>query len=83
MKTDIEEWLKTGAYLPKPLRDFHAQKNLFKVMHESIQEPLNPLIKRPSWVEGHVYVIDVFLWYMARRGYTLQRTKVKGNFRDL
>ena len=39
---------------------------------------------RPSWVEGQCYVIDVFLWFMARRGYTLQRSKVKcDDFRDI
>jgi len=82
-ETDIEAWLKSGEYLPEPLRDFHDQKDVFKAMHEIIQERPGDLIKRPTWIEGQVYVIDIFLWFMARRGWTLQRTRRHGKFRDL
>ena len=81
--TDVDAFLKSGEYLPKVMRDFHDQKDLFKAMHQIVGENPEDTIKRPSWIEGHVYVIDVFLWFMARRGYTLQRTRRKGNFRDL
>lgn len=81
--TNIDAWLKSGKYLPEILRDFHDQKDIFKAMHEIIQERPEDTIKRPSWIEGQCYVIDVFLWFMARRGYTLQRTRRRGNFRDL
>lgn len=82
-ETNIDQWLKSGEYLPEPLRDFHNQKDVFKAMHEIIQERPGDTIKRPSWIEGQVYVIDIFLWFMARRGWTLQRTRRTGNFRDL
>lgn len=83
-KKNVEAWLKSGAYLPEVLRDFHDQKEVFKSMHEIIAEPASEdLIRRPTWPEGQCYVIDVFLWFMARRGYTLQRTRVKADFRDL
>lgn len=82
-QTNIDEWLDSGEYLPKVLRDFHDQKDVFKAMHEIIVEVPNDTIRRPSWIEGQCYVIDVFLWFMARRGYTLQRTRRLGNFRDL
>jgi len=82
-KINIDEWLKSGEYLPKPLRDFHDQKQVFQTIHERIKEEPNALIKRPSWVEGKCYVIDTFLWFMARRGWTLQRTRRNGEFRDL
>ncbi|MNY63704.1 hypothetical protein D3C86_2007050 [compost metagenome] len=36
-----------------------------------------------DWVTGQCYVIDIFLWFMARRGYTLQRSRAKVPFRDL
>lgn len=36
-----------------------------------------------SWVQGHIYVIDVFLRFMASHGYTLQRTKKKLTYADL
>ena len=81
--TNIEEWLKSGEYLPQPLRDFHDQKEVFKTIHERIKEDPNALVKRPSWIEGQCYVIDTFLWFMARRGWTLQRTRRNGDFRDL
>jgi hypothetical protein len=81
--TDVDMWLKSGKYLPNVLRDFHYQKDVFKAMHEIIREDTNSHIKRPTWVDGQCYVIDVFLWFMARRGYTLQRTKRRGNFRDI
>ena len=70
--TDVDAWLKSGEYLPEVLRDFHDQKDVFKAMHQIVRDPVTT-IKRPSWIEGHVYVIDVFLWFMARRGYTVQR----------
>lgn len=83
-KTNIDAWLKSGEYLPEPLRDFHDQKDVFRAMHDIVAEPgPDEIIKRPSWVEGQCYVIDMFLWFMARRGYTLQRTRRKGDFRDL
>lgn len=81
--TNVDEFLNSGAYLPEILRDFHDQKDIFKAMHEIIKERPGDLIKRPTWVEGQVYVIDVFLWFMARRGYTLQRTRRRGDFRDI
>ena len=81
MSTD--DWLKSGKYLPRPLRDFHDQKEVFKAIDETIKVGPNDLIKRPGWIEAQCYVIDVFLWYMARRGYTLQRTRRKGEYRDL
>ena len=83
MTNNLDAWLKSGEYLPPPLRDFHDQKEVFKAIHERIAEDPHELVKRPSWVEGHVYVIDTFLWFMARRGYTLQKTRKKLEFRDL
>jgi hypothetical protein len=79
----IDAWLKSGKYLPPPLRDFHDQKEVFKAMHEIVSEEPGSFVRRPTWIEGHVYVIDVFLWFMARRGWTLQRTRHKGEYRDL
>ena len=80
---NVEAWLQSGKYLPKCLRDFHDQKAVFKTMHTRIKEDPTALIKRPDWVAGQVYVIDTFLWFMARRGYTLQKVRAKGDFRDL
>lgn len=86
MKTSMDAWLRTGAYLPEPLRDFHDQKDVFKAIHESIHVEDHPSVlaaKSVDWVAGQCYVIDIFLWWMARRGYTLQRTRRRDEFRDL
>lgn len=82
-RINVDQWLKSGEYLPEPLRDFHDQKEVFKAMHEIVRETPGALVKRPNWMEGQCYVIDVFLWFMARRGWTLQRTRRDGEFRDL
>ena len=83
MTNKLDAWLESGEYLPPPLRDFHDQKEVFKAMHERIAEDPQALVKRPSWIEGQCYVIDTFLWFMARRGYTLQKTRKRLEFRDL
>ena len=83
MTLNVDEFLRSGEYLPDILRDFHDQKDVFKAMHKIIQErPADPII-RPDWITGQCYVIDVFLWFMAQRGYTLQRSKRHCDFRDL
>ncbi|CAB3717733.1 hypothetical protein [Achromobacter marplatensis] len=76
-------WLQSHAHLPPFLRDFHDQKDLFQAMHEIIDMQSNTIARKVDWVKGQVYVIDVFLWFMARRGYTLQRSRAKVPFRDL
>lgn len=83
MSDPVTAWLESAEYLPEPLRDFHDQKEVFKAMHEIVREDPSALIKRPDWMAGQCYVIDVFLWFMARRGYTLQRARKRLPFRDL
>nr|AKH46272.1 hypothetical protein [uncultured marine virus] len=76
----LQKWLKSGEYLPEEIRDFHDQKNLFKSMHYLYQDNEN-FDRMPSWVDGHCYTIDCFLWFMASRGYTLQKSRKKLTFR--
>lgn len=79
MRDKLTEWLKSGEYLPPELRDFHDQKDLFKAMHNTIHnanENGNPR-------DGHIYVVDTFLWYMARCGYTLQKCRKQVPFKDM
>lgn len=80
---DIEGWLKSAQYLPPPLRDFHDQKDVFKAIHEMLDVAGNSYVGKVDFVTGQVYVIDFFLWFMARRGYTLQRSRARMPFRDL
>ena len=75
----LSEWLTSGEYLPHFMRDFHDQKDVFKAMHNTIKnadENGNPR-------DGHIYVIDTFLWYMARCGYTLQKSRKDVQFKDM
>lgn len=79
-KKSAEEWLKSGGYLPRFMRDFHAQKDIFKWIARPVQntkahakaEGRMDQLPGFSWVESHIYVVDFFLWYMAKHGYTLQ-----------
>ena len=77
---EMEEWLDELKYLPEFLRDFHDQKEIFKHMHEIYRGSDSLTV---GWVDGQIYTIDCFLWYMASRGYTLQKSRKKVKFRDL
>lgn len=75
----LAKWLESGEYLPEFMRDFHDQKDVFKAMHNTItnaNENGNPR-------NGHIYVVDTFLWYMARCGYTLQKSRKQVEFKDM
>ena len=72
-------WLKSGDYMPPEFRDFHNQKDLFKAMHNTIQNANENGNAR----DGHIYVVDTFLWYMARCGYTLQRSRKRVPFKSM
>jgi len=78
----MDRWLKDGKYLPKFMRDFHKTKLLFKMFHTKQAKP-EPPFKRPHWMDGQVYVIDLFLYFMAKRGYTLQKSRQKFDFEDI
>jgi len=79
---NLTKWLESGKYLPKFLRDFHDQKDLFKTIH-ILYRNNDGAETMPNWVTGHIYVIDWFLWYMASRGYTLQKSRKKIDFEPL
>ncbi|WP_267411921.1 hypothetical protein [Pantoea sp. GM_Pan_4] len=75
----LSEWLTSGEYMPEFLRDFHSQKDLFKAMHNTITNA----DENGNWRDGHIYVVDTFLWYMARCGYTLQRSRKQVPFKNM
>lgn len=78
---ELHAWLKSGAYLPEFMRDFHDQKDLFKTIHELVTQ--NEGTSRVNWIDAQIYTVDVFLWFMARRGWTLQRSRAKQSFLDI
>lgn len=81
--SELKAWLKSGDYLPTPLRDFHDQKDVFKAIDEVVQLRNDSYTKDISWVSAQVYTIDLFLWLMAKHGYTLQRSRKRIEFEDL
>lgn len=83
MADALDNWMKSLRYLPLFMRDFHDQKDLFKAVHELIAVEKHEYAKDVSWVVGQCYVIDIFLWFMAKRGYTLQKSRTKLPFADL
>ncbi len=84
MDDKLRNWLNGSKYLPSFLRDFHDQKALFYSMHQLYdQDPKVGSVTMPDWVTGQCYSIDWFLWFMASRGYTLQKTTTNLNFRPL
>lgn len=69
---------KNGEYkfLPKKFRDFHKQKNLFKSIYDEVDYDKkfeDAKYYKITWTTFHVNVINVFLYQMALRGYTLQK----------
>lgn len=87
---NLNEWIRDQRHLPKFLRDFHDQKDVFKALSDwraecrkrgdrtSIDEHLEV-----SWVNGMCFVIDWFLKFMAFHGYTLQRSQAGYSFHDI
>lgn len=78
-----QEWLKSGDYLPLFMRDFHDQKDLFKALDEVVQNRQDTYTHGISWVAAQVYTVDIFLWLMAKNGYTLQRSRKRVGFNDI
>lgn len=74
-----EEWMSNLEYLPEFMRDFHVQKNLFKTVDEIYERYQGQI----DWRQAHIYTIDRFLWFMASRGYTLQKCRKQFDFPDI
>jgi hypothetical protein len=80
---EVIKWRKAGRYLPAFMRDFHHQKDLFKALHDTVAVEKHEYCKDISWSAGQCYVIDIFLWHMARHGYVLRRADKKLPFDDI
>jgi hypothetical protein len=81
-----KEWLEAKLHMPHALRDFHAQKDIFKAVQHWVgkaqaEKPGDHMVRDlPNWIVAHIYVIDFFLWFMAVHGYTLQRAEKRSGF---
>lgn len=72
-----QDYCKKEKHLPEFLKDFHGQKEIFKII-QSWGTDKNKFNDMPnSWIDNHMYTIDYFLWAMALHGYKLQKIKSK------
>ncbi len=79
MNNKLISWLSSYKFLPKFMRDFDSQRDLIRVIdHVYEGNPGDEIM--PNVMSAQCYVIDRFLWFMASRGYTLQKTKTKLDF---
>jgi len=79
-----QQYTESSKHLPPFLRDFHGQKDLFKTIWGRTNLSSFPKeVQNLGWVNFHILIIDLFLWWMAKRGYTLQRSRQKVEFLNL
>lgn len=83
MDQEFQVWRKEGKHLPDFLKDFHDQKDFFRLLHECLKIEEHEIAKDINWVEGHAYTIDCLLYFLAKFGYTLQKSRARQNFEDL
>ncbi len=83
MDAKLKEYLSSGEYLPNFIMDFHDQKTLFKRLDEINKNRKSDYTKNVDWVSAQVYTVDIFLWFMACHGYTLQKSRKKVPFYDI
>ena len=83
MDENVKQWREAGKHYHPIMRDFHDAKDLFKLIHTVTNVEDHKYCGDISWVKGQCYVVDIFLWCMARYGYTLQKTRTKLNFEDI
>lgn len=83
MDNQLRQWRDDQKHLPEFMRDFHNCKDLFKSISEYIVCEEGHPANQVNWVQAHCYTVDVFLWFMAEHGYTLQRSRARHDFTDI
>ncbi|WP_392559740.1 hypothetical protein [Orbus mooreae] len=84
MNNKLLNYLNEGKHLPSFMKDFHDQKDIFKLLAHYVQTDTNHEPDRlPNWISAHIYTIDFFLWTMARCGYSLQKSRSKIDFDNI
>ena len=78
---DMVKWRKDGKHLPDIMKDFHDQKDIFKAVHAMAST--HEVTQDVNWINAHMYTLDCFLWFMARHGYTLQKSRANVDFDEL
>ncbi|MBC8737427.1 hypothetical protein F6X40_11485 [Paraburkholderia sp. UCT31] len=83
MDATLRKWRDDGKHLPEFLRDFHEAKDFFQALKEFVEIDDGNPAKDISAMTAQIYVVDVLLWYLARHGYTLQRSRARLEFDDI
>ena len=69
--------IEKALYLPKDLRDFHNQKEFFKIIQDRFnrwnKKVPSQNIKNLSWVDLHILATDFILFQLAQEGYVLKK----------
>lgn len=71
------EFTESLQYLPRFMRDFHDQKDLFKSIDQLYGNSKGYKELEFDWRNNHIFTIDFFLWFMGQHGYTLQKSRRK------
>lgn len=72
--------IRAAKHLPKCLRDFHDQKDVFKSVHDVMSKHSPETCEKVNWIEGQCYSIDVFLKFMALHGYELRKSRSRPTY---
>lgn len=76
---NLDTYMSNKENLPEFMKDFHDQKDLFKAIFDQYREGnCKELLEKVNLVDAHCFTIDVFLWWMGRHGYKLQKARTKG-----
>lgn len=73
---NLDTYMSKDEHLPEFMKDFHDQKDLFKTMYDQFKDS-HDVLDNVNWVDAHQFTIDVFLWWMGRHGYKLQKSRTK------
>lgn len=83
-KRTLTEYLENYEYVPKFMKDFDTQRDLFMAIQELYsEEPLDPNKDNQISRMSHIYTIDYFLRFMATHGYALQKVRNMENHVDI
>lgn len=74
----LKRYLESKAWLPDFVVDFHDMKNVFKCIEDAVVKNRISLGDKEhsngniNWCDALAYTTDIFLWFMAEHGFTLQ-----------
>lgn len=81
-EVELHKWKSDFQHLPRILRDFHAQKSIFKAIERAYGR-FQFMGQDLDWVRAQIYTFDYFLWFMAERGYVLKKSSQKLPFKSI